>query len=333
MTSPAEIQKPQKQRIPYVDIAKGILILLVIIIHSFMIFEPHPVRDIMGFFSRNIILPFFMQAFFFLTGYCASFKKNYLTFLVTDLKTLLLPSILFALVIFCIFRNVTIDGILDIILQLGNQWFLIALFFCKEIVYCLQKIKQEWIRIVIGVVISLTGLILGSKFKEQNPLYLFQALAMVSFLQAGQIAKVHKPRFRKSWFFVICLIYLLVQIFYDLRDASIPWFGVVFRMSVIDIPTTLVLGFIGTYLVIAISRLINRNKIFEHLGKASLVIYLVHWPILRVTYDYCSSYFYSSNYLIFLISWCLIIAFTVAASYLIYCGCNTKHLKWTMGRW
>ena len=95
-----EVQE-KKHRDSSVDVMKGILIILVIINHitgvalkSGIEFETINVLHI----CRYLYIPFFMPAFFIITGYCSSFNKSFNELVKNGLKTLILPSVVFSLV-------------------------------------------------------------------------------------------------------------------------------------------------------------------------------------------------------------------------------------------
>ena len=75
-----EIMTNRKLRFQYIDIMKGILILLVVYGHT--VWQAHEV----GIHNQTIEMlgetgflyePFYMAAFFAITGYCSNFKKSY----------------------------------------------------------------------------------------------------------------------------------------------------------------------------------------------------------------------------------------------------------------
>lgn len=90
-----------KERIHWIDVAKGTLILL-LIIHHFS-----PAFKLTGISQENysflmswqfIFTSFFMQAFFFMSGYCSNFNKEVRPFFLSLFKQLILPFIIFELI-------------------------------------------------------------------------------------------------------------------------------------------------------------------------------------------------------------------------------------------
>lgn len=148
-----------KTREPWVDIAKGIGIILVVVGHACCPELPHA-----------IIYSFHMPLFFFLSGLFISrqCEKGFSIYLKKNFKSLLLPylyfnifSIAFHYVMSMIFHKELLQGsVFDNIIGIfvgmrwGSSyhhvlWFLPCLFFAKLIVYpiCrfrLFKIGGEW---------------------------------------------------------------------------------------------------------------------------------------------------------------------------------------------
>ena len=91
------------ERIPYIDVAKGILILLVVYDHL-----PDVYMYLLNLSNSHIeylndtqwiFKLFFMPAFFCITGMCSNFNKNFKPFLISNLKTLIVPNVLLGIIV------------------------------------------------------------------------------------------------------------------------------------------------------------------------------------------------------------------------------------------
>ena len=75
----------QKERLSYIDVAKGVLILFLLMGHALLFIRNEGVNDsfINGFQNIRIFLwtPYYMPAFFVITGFCSHFNKPFLPFL------------------------------------------------------------------------------------------------------------------------------------------------------------------------------------------------------------------------------------------------------------
>ena len=92
------------ERIHYLDIMRGILILLVVLGHNIYTTEystsehlTDSISTSIGYLHGRFIAPFFMAAFFMITGYVANFSKSLTEQVKRDFRTLILPAILLPL--------------------------------------------------------------------------------------------------------------------------------------------------------------------------------------------------------------------------------------------
>ena len=91
-----------KERLHYVDVCKGLLILMVIWQHipEFVSWAgvDSSVIESCGGGSSWLFWGFYMQAFFLTNGFTSNFKKDFRPFLWGSFKALLIPYIAFALI-------------------------------------------------------------------------------------------------------------------------------------------------------------------------------------------------------------------------------------------
>lgn len=146
------------KRIEWIDVAKGLLIFLVILGHS----DIHNI-------TATIINSFHMAAFFVLSG--ITYKSERLTLkelLIKKFRTLLVPYFIFAsiMLIYSYLKKIVfggsfnlLSGLISIILPISGQkttnvyglWFFPCLFLAEIIIYIYyftfkikQKIYLEW---------------------------------------------------------------------------------------------------------------------------------------------------------------------------------------------
>lgn len=145
-------------RIEYIDIAKGLGMILVVVGHC--------INGIT--FPGTWIYSFHMPLFFILSGICFSERKypTFLPFLKKRVKTLLLPCIYFSLLV-----TAFTFGLLDkqICHELtrhlpGALWFVLILFFTEILYYfILQLTSKKVLRIFALISLLLLGLWLSRK--------------------------------------------------------------------------------------------------------------------------------------------------------------------------
>lgn len=192
-----------KQRLDYLDVAKGILILMVVLGHfNNMASSLNIHNTVFEFIDYGDIIwaPFFMPAFFVITGYCSSFSKAWNFFTIAQIKTLLLPAFSLGLI------STWIGYILNPMAEVSNTfgvwpiiratitsgscyWFLTALFICKMALYVLVNTCKTKHIIIISIICYATGVIWHNVAIDFNPWYLKHALLLLPFMAMGYLLK------------------------------------------------------------------------------------------------------------------------------------------------
>ena len=198
-----------KERIHWVDVAKGILILLLIIHHFRPAFKLDEISLAdYGFVTswQFVFTSFFMQAFFFMSGYCSNFNKEAKTFVLSLFKQLILPFIFFELLT-CIYWSSSNELSVKNVYQYWvnsngtHYWFLNALILAKLYLYVIVNSKylsnnvflllSSFCFLVISIVLN--DLDFGTNF-----LCIRQSLGAVFFVVLGYIAKLKNEVFEKT---------------------------------------------------------------------------------------------------------------------------------------
>lgn len=272
------------KRVDWIDISKGITILLVIIGHNI------PTTSLLFKF----IFSFHMPLFFIINGYLykeknlkSQFKSNFNRLLLPYLFTsfcLVLYTILSALIknnkrnIFCFIASI-LYSTGDLVNQfpflntIGALWFLTCLFVAtilfNFIIKYTKKIKPIY-QIAIIIIISFIGYEIGQVI--YLPWSIDIALVAQIFLYTGYNLKKYDLLKLKPILLLVTLPIWIVAIFFS--DLSMN--------SRIYQPLLLsIIGAIcGTIIIIMISKLLSRinyiNKIFSYIGKESLTILCFH---------------------------------------------------------
>lgn len=211
----------QCQRIEWADIMKGILILFVVLSHSY------PAEIYQQFFT-----PFFLSMFFFVSGYFFSRKDSFGAFLKSRLYQLILPLLLLGgirmLVSYVLEGNDLILRFCGLFLQIScmydEMWFLSCLFLAEIIFYGIlfvaqrldkkcSKFKhlQNIVILVISFVILLFGYIDICIFQIRFPWELEIACIMLFYLALGYIYRQQEKNIyiKDIWICFIGGIYLL----------------------------------------------------------------------------------------------------------------------------
>lgn len=187
-----------KERLHYIDAAKGLLILMVAYGHVYYtICHNYGYNNIHMTTINNISnawIAFYMPAFFVITGMCSNFNKDIKPFVCSLIKTILLPAFTLALIIHAIEWLLADKDFyigLKVFLKGTSYWFLFALFVAKTIYYVLNKYLKSLKK--IGIVTLVLYCIFGvvHEYLPNIPNYWcwIHALGLIPFLTLGQILK------------------------------------------------------------------------------------------------------------------------------------------------
>ncbi len=283
-----------KKRIQWIDIAKGIAILAVIIGHT----VPHR-----GYFKLlwSFIFSFHMPLFFIVSGYLfneSSFKgiirKNFKRMIVPYLITFgtysiyvaytceesFISSILKSLISIVYGSGKAVEA-LPCIQSVGALWFLVALFFSTILFNLILKIVKDKDRITeLAIVMGLC--IMGYILKDIKYLPWSLDLVLVSqlFMYVGyELKSMDKGKIKISnigFIFLVSLWFLCINKYaFDLNQRAYRDFAISILGS---ISGSIVILYISQY----ISRFDYLNSFLSFCGKESLVILCIHFLEYRI---------------------------------------------------
>ena len=305
-----------KKRIVWIDTAKAIAILFVIIGHS------------VSGQARAVIFSFHMPLFFIFSAWTSRFSENPAQFWSNtkrSFKHLIIPALIIFLIhllISCIKmvghnslpewgtffarRGLTLlfsSGVKTEFLgmevpALGIPWFLIVLFFCRTFYDILQLVlkKNFWVTGIVAFLISLAGVLIGRR------LFLFfsldialAAIILIWFAPAAKKTLVPENSpwlkagiFLAIWILCFAVPYILIpdgeKRYLEFASRDYPLFPVCF-----------IGGAAATMFIAEVCVLLNRLSLpfrlmdaLNYLGKNSLYMLYVH----------CFDYYWSSLYTI-----------------------------------
>lgn len=292
-----------RERIKWIDCAKGIAILLVLIGHT--IYKP---------MVRGTIFAFHMPVFFILSAYTISIsnsKNEYFQKFKKNFKALIIPAVctflVFRLGMYFVydFNGFNIEKILHNICNcivalfwscgyyynlgnwhiepLGALWFMVVLFISKEIFDVLIRKTGKKISGIICVVMTVVGYLLGY-FGIWLPFSIDIAFFIMLFLWFGYMLRNQEVnqyiyvKFIASAvvFFVMLIIsYKLSNTYLELAVRKYPLF-----------PMCYIIAIIGSMCLIYACNIIDNwkkvsavNVIYDKIciiGRNSLYLYLIH---------------------------------------------------------
>ena len=289
-----------RERINWVDVARGIGVLLVIYGHGL---AATPLRF--------IIYSFHMPLFFFISGVVFHKRKNekYLTVLKKDFKRILIPYLIFAAISFTLWlSNIPLDRIKwDLVLRQiigifygsGNNgylainivlWFLPCLFIVKQIFWFISRLEIKLI-IPILFLFSALGYCFHVFFPTLKLPFGFEsALTGVVFFGLGYLWNFIPEKITlmfKRYTLVFLAILIVLTIIFSLANFNLHNHQVDLRLNRINNYFLFYLSaFSGILSVILVSMRANKNKILEYLGRNSLLLFVWHLVVFSYISDF-----------------------------------------------
>ena len=332
-----------KQRLGYIDIAKGVLILFVLMGHALLFIKNEGVNDsfIDGFQRTRIFLwtPYYMPAFFVITGFCSNFNKPFFPFLWQNIKTLKIPAIIFgtlvALVTMTSHHALSATGILkhlSLCWVNSGLWFLDALFISKLLYWCINRwCRSEALAFMTSAVLLIAGFIYFRYIFNKDFGCLAHAMMMTIFLFVGRWLKKRQDVILK-WKPILALlaVYVMAVVIVKLLEVGIPFITHKIRMEWISLVPFFFLSISGSFIIIYLCKVIGRCKWLQWIGENSLVFYMFNTLALNVSVKLLVKYMTSpvacvALYIAVMLLTCLIL--TVIAKII-----NTNYLKFTLGK-
>ncbi|WP_295578966.1 acyltransferase family protein [uncultured Oscillibacter sp.] len=272
---------PRTSRIEYIDIARGLAILLVVIGHNLE-------NSMLGF---KVIYSFHVPAFFFLSGivFRPEKYKSGIEIIKDKAKRLLHPYFLFGFItmmVYCTFRESSINALKCLLFANRYQmmevpfnvpmWFIPCLFLVLIEFYWIQKYIPQKLSFVIFLGCSLLGY--RTITQPILPWTLDSSLYYLLFFSLGHFSKKYIDLCKHKYCILLSFIVFLSQ-FILYTNVQIPY--------LLKYLIETVCAMSGTVLLVAFSQYILFSKIFaailkrplEYLGNNSLLILILHTPI------------------------------------------------------
>ena len=270
-------------RVKYIDIAKGILIIFVLYGHVHWIFGGYKtVNDHLYLTTRNWMYSFHMPAFFIISGF---FMKNsadvpFRRYLLKKARTILLPYFAFEIFYRAVFVILGLRTIRDACISLLKlefyakaDWFLLSLFIGSVLYFALRRVESKlpWAR--YAVMIALAAMLFYRPLNYYVAIFWRSGVALL-FLVIGEMAYTKMDhRFRWQLLAVLTVLSLVVNKFNG---------GIDIYYAKIGNPFMWLAGSIcGTFLIIEISKIIQ-SPLLSCMGRHTLIILGSHDMIMRV---------------------------------------------------
>ena len=279
-----------KERLHWVDVAKGILIVMVAMVHITGRGEELgiscPAIDAIG--PMASVLCFRMPAFFILAGFWGRYDMSFKDFLLRNAKGLLLPLIIFSFlggvlheVFYEILKGSYNAGalewpFLDISL---DYWFVLALFLAKCVYWFVCRISsKQYVRLLVCLAIYAVGVLSLKAWFLPNFACWKWALIMLVYLPIGQWVREH----HKDWkvFVAALIVFVVGWAIYWWQESGIPQPGGGMKyINLVSAWPSLLLCTAGSVVFLKLCSFIKRARVLELIGRNTLAIYVMHWWI------------------------------------------------------
>ena len=271
----------EKQRIEYIDLAKGLCISLVVLYHIHC-FET----------TTETALQFFrMPLYYFLSGIFFKEYGGLAIFSIKKVNKLIIPFLFFFLVayaagIVCHFLHFYERGIIeepfhwnmifDIFTKLGRGedigynvpiWFLLSLFEANLLFYLLRtRIKNDKILLAVSFAIGILSVIAGL---NKLPYCIDRTLIALPFFAVGYSLKtrlLNLGEIKKEKLFalaIVCfaVIYFLATLSKPVRDGFLVRY---------------IAGFTGICMILSVSKALKKLPVFSYIGRYSIIVLGFH---------------------------------------------------------
>lgn len=281
-----------KRRIEWIDIAKGIGILLVVLAHL----------------NRNMsegfvtyAYSFHLPLFFFLSGYLFSHEKykSSKEFVISRFKALIVPYMFFAAISLALTLIVSrhdlhlSDAISQALYINGASlqsnrpiWFLVCIFFVELFFYLLGKVIKREIFMAPAVLLSsvIGYLLYLFLLPKRLPFGIDIAFTALAFYGAGNLLKRKQPEFKlgipKLLLAAVGVILgVLISVFLQTVNVDM------YKLTYGNYFYFYMAAFLGIASTIVFSQFISKtifSKLFSYFGRNSLIIMCTHYLIIFV---------------------------------------------------
>ncbi|MCI6463615.1 MAG: acyltransferase family protein [Prevotella sp.] len=336
----------KSDRIHYIDIFKGLLIILVVVHHAPLVCQKfgNPYMD--TYWANNIIIAFFMPAWFIATGYCTNFNKPFSQYLWQNFKGIMIPCFtLYCInhVLLCINTYLYGDpswmtlshwlnpGIRTFLRSGGFYWFLSALFISKLIFWFVAKLPKDIYQAAVCVLMLIAGLYLYHTETVPNIFFFQHALVLTLFLLAGQMLKIYEKHILSYSIFIATAFFMTVLPM-SYQNIPIPTVTRDITTTLQTAPLFVLLSILGSLTTWVISRRITANRLLEYMGRGSLVMYAFNYATLTLVANTLVYALAPEGALLSIMCFILTIVISLAVLMLFYWLLNKKWIRIIIGK-
>ncbi len=260
-----------------------------------------------------------MPLFFFLTGITYNVSAKLDIFIIKKINRIVVPWIFFSIA----------SAIFELIFGRINQnmpfngplWFLQTLMCAILIYVVIHSIFPKLLHVIcFSLPVLVYVITVYTNWASILPFNIIRALEAVFYIHLGwcfkkylRLGKVHI-----IFLLVICIIGYLVGLwislsYFDVKDASF----INTRMYTYNLPLSLITSIAGLLIIVLFSQLVSKIQVLNWMGKNSLVIMCVHFPLQERLNELCFYCFSNLDLTIYMklglavVSYCITVGFSI----------------------
>lgn len=279
------------KRIDFVDLTKGVCIILVVMTHIGGAFDT---------LDRSSMLSCFrMPLYFFISGVFFKSYEGLAGFIIRKINKLIIPFLFFYLsgflLKYIVWRiapstfHLPVSWRELLLVFQGHDlikfnppiWFLLALFNCNVLFYLIHFLRDKHLTamFIVTLLIGCAGFYLG-KQQIVLPLYMDVAMTALPFYVAGFWIRRYNfflfPNHRFDKFIPVFVIMALVVMYFTstaLGMRTNNYAGNIFQVYIA--------AFAGIFMIMLICKKVKKLEVISYLGRYSIITLSIHGPILH----------------------------------------------------
>ena len=284
------MQQQADRRIGFIDLTKGLCIMLVVMMHVGGAFD--------GLAAGPVLSSFTMPLYFFVSGLFFKSYEGFGGFLARKVDKLLVPFLIFYLGSFLLMYGISkaVPGTFRLpvrwsellLVFRGHElirfnppiWFLVALFNCNILFYLVHYLRRKHIptMFVVTLLIGAAGFWLG-KQRIELPFYIDVAMTALPFYFAGFWIRRYNfflfPHHRFDKLIPLFILLALVTMYFTatplgMRTNNYPGNFVQVYLA----------AFAGIFAIMLLCKKVKKAPVVTYLGRFSVITLGIHGPLL-----------------------------------------------------
>lgn len=289
-----------QKRIEWVDVFKGLAIILMVVGHS------------TGRFN-GFIYQFHMSMFFFISGYTYTHNRNelYTKFALKKAYRLLLPVFVVAIGMLFFMAVLGKFGLYSILFSeaqpyigfeqgikllftngsmyawwLGASWFMFTLFgiFMLAKLIC-AYIQNKYIMAILSIALYFIGIYFAGQGMGMQ-IYIFSLtnifIGQFYFIMGYMCKSIKRRDISNIYYILLCIISFMIMDVFRQKGATVDYASLSFGRPILNIFAS-INGILFVYFVSSILSKYKIYKMFEYIGQNTLPIVIFHFMYFKIT--------------------------------------------------